>query len=238
MKGKLKMTLSRLPRLPRKWRLVRNVICILLAVYFIWLFLDCRSMTLMGAFRRTEREQMLGPTEVVYRIEDGEVTWLFSEAADGYLAFGARWGLGWYNSHFTYWDKGENMTLIPALDYYDSEVDRAQMLLFHELNGVVRGEAKVTLDATVGFHYSDGRAEEEGSVTETYQIQFEPCGEQVLTGWIEPKFLDDDSLESRTEKYAMADVFDRNEILSFEVWLYDGQGELVYHDTVEYRYKH
>lgn len=235
MKKKLKMALSRLPRLPRKWRLVRNVICILLAVYFIWLFLDCRSITLMGAFRRTEREQMVGPTEVVYSTKNGKVTWLFSEAEDGYLAAGMRWGLGWNTSHFTFWDKGENVTLTPALDYGDLEVDRAQMLLFHALNGVVRGEAEVTLGATVGFGYPDG-SREEGNVTETYRIQFEPCGEQVLTGWIEPHYPDNGSLESRTEKWAIASVFDGNQTLSFEVWLYDGQGELVYHDTVEYRY--
>lgn len=236
MKKKLKMALSRLPRLPRKWRLVRNVICILLAVYFIWLFLDCRSLTMMGAFRRTEREQMLGPSEVVYRTKDGAATWLLGKITDGYLATGVRWDLGWKTRYFTFWEKGENVTLVPVGYYPQGRADSVELLLFHEMNGVVRGEAEVTLNATVGFGDGDVKAYEEGSVTETYLIQFEPCGEQALAGWIEPHFPDDGSLKNRTEKYAIGTVFGSDEILSFVVWLYDGEGNVVYHGTIEYSY--
>lgn len=141
MKGKMKRILSRLPRLPRKWKLVRNVICSLLAVYFIWVFFDCRSVTAVAAFRRMEREEMVGPSEIVYRTEIGEQVWFVGKVSDGYPVFATRGSFfGWYDYCFYYWEKASDITLVALTTHIlSSGRDAVEILLLHELNGVVRG---------------------------------------------------------------------------------------------------
>lgn len=56
--------LRRIPRLPRKWRVVRNLALSLLAALFIWIAVGS-PLPLMVEFRRAERSLLVGPTEVL-----------------------------------------------------------------------------------------------------------------------------------------------------------------------------
>ena len=54
---------SKIPRLPRPWRVARNLVCIPLAVWLLWLLMGGRALTPEWAFRREEQQQMVGPSE-------------------------------------------------------------------------------------------------------------------------------------------------------------------------------
>jgi len=56
--------LRRIPRLPRRWRVVRNLVLSLLAAVFIWMAAGS-PLPLMAEFRRAERSLLVGPTEVL-----------------------------------------------------------------------------------------------------------------------------------------------------------------------------
>lgn len=60
--------LRRIPRLPRKWRVVRNLTLSLLAALFIWTAAGS-PLPLMAEFRRAERSLLIGPTEVIAHVE-------------------------------------------------------------------------------------------------------------------------------------------------------------------------
>lgn len=82
MKGKRRLPL---PRLPRKWRIVRNAAAVLLLLGTLAAALDFPALTRYGTFRKLEEQYLLTPSRLVYRLD----------APDGGAAFLTR-GEGWY----------------------------------------------------------------------------------------------------------------------------------------------
>jgi len=65
---------ARLPVLPRKWRLVRNVLLAALALGALPVLLDWPVWSAEAAFRKLEREALLSPSEIVLRVGDAFLT--------------------------------------------------------------------------------------------------------------------------------------------------------------------
>lgn len=62
MKGRRRLTL---PRLPRRWRIVRNAAATLLLLGALAAALDFPVLTRYGTFRRLEEQYLLAPARLV-----------------------------------------------------------------------------------------------------------------------------------------------------------------------------
>lgn len=56
---------NKFPRLSRPWRVVRNMACIVIAVYLTWLFAGGPALTNTWLFRQAEQRAMVGPSEIL-----------------------------------------------------------------------------------------------------------------------------------------------------------------------------
>ena len=70
MKKKLKKFAARLPKLPRKWRIIRNLTVILLALAILPWLLEWPTFTAEQTFRQLEKRALLSPSEIVLRRGD------------------------------------------------------------------------------------------------------------------------------------------------------------------------
>lgn len=148
---------SKIPRLPRPWRAARNLVCIVLAVYLIWLMLGGRPLTVQWAFRRAERQDMVGPSEILgafeavrYSGDDYFRRFLVGETEEGLLIcnISGNWYWG-YTGYLDYWEKTGDITLVPVEENWGSmypydDNAMAYFLAVTELPGAVYAELDVT----------------------------------------------------------------------------------------------
>ena len=74
MKAFWKKLTARLPRLPRKWRIVRNLGAVALMLAALPALLDFPALTADAAFRQAERQFLMTPSELVLRVGEGYLT--------------------------------------------------------------------------------------------------------------------------------------------------------------------
>lgn len=223
---------SKIPRLPRPWRAARNLVCIVLAVYLIWLMLGGRPLTVQWAFRRAERQDMVGPSEIMLeRREDRNVT-ILGETPEGYFLglFSRLSGGGWRTDATLYIPRQTDVTLtvmdiLPGMHYGSGYVD---LLLLCDDPAVSRGEAELTLAGTGSLN---GRRYD---FDQTYTVEFLPAEDGILSGRVEARSEDDGSWESRLERVMLGHIYD--DTVPVTVRLYDGAGALVLERSIQYRY--
>ena len=147
---------AKIPRLSRPWRTARNLVCIVLAAYLIWLLLGGRALTAEWAFRRAERQMLVGPSEMLGTFEvatdpddpDRTQRYLVGET-EGAVLIGwvtGSWYSG-YNARLDVWEKSETMTLVPMTDGGGALRDQGVSVYFlghTELPGAVRAELDLT----------------------------------------------------------------------------------------------
>ena len=221
---------AKIPRLSRPWRVVRNLVCIVLAVYLIWLMLGGRPLTVQWAFRRAERQDMVGPSEIMLeRREAGDVT-ILGETQEGYFLglFSRLSGGGWRTDATLYIPRQTDVTLtvmdiLPGMHYGSGYVD---LLLLCDDPAVSRGEAELTL---AGSGSLNGRRYD---FDQTYTVEFLPEGEGVLSGRVEARSEDDGSWESRLERVMLGGIYDNT--VPVTIRLYDGGGALLLERSMEY----
>ena len=63
MKKKLKKFVARLPKLPRKWRIIRNLTVTLLILALLPWVLEWPTFTAEQTFRQLEKRALLSPSE-------------------------------------------------------------------------------------------------------------------------------------------------------------------------------
>ena len=60
---------ARIPRLSRPWRVVRNLVCILLSVCLFWLLMGGEALTPEWAFRPAAPHKRVGPAAIQGALE-------------------------------------------------------------------------------------------------------------------------------------------------------------------------
>lgn len=85
MKGRRRLTL---PRLPRRWRIVRNAAATLLLLGALAAALDFPVLTQYGTFRRLEEQYLLAPARLVYRLDDPGSGAAFLTQEESWIAVG------------------------------------------------------------------------------------------------------------------------------------------------------
>lgn len=221
---------ARMPRMPRPWRVVRNLACIALSLCGIWLLLGQPAMTEDAAFHQAERTAMLGPSEVIARGKAGERSYIVGETDYGYLlGRTVRYGLlsGWGCTLRLYQEKGEKAMLIPLNSdrYGQSDID---LLLVGEVPGVSYGQAEITIAATGSLNGRDYEFQK------TYAVSFTRGDDGLLYGRMKLETPDDGSFESELERCRIDDLYQQP--CPVTIRLYGDEGELLYEDSFEYRY--
>lgn len=83
MKEKLKKLWRRLPKLPRRWRIVRNLAAAAVLALLVLALLEWPALSPYGAFRRLEGAYLLTPSRLVFQVgRSGTI---------GYLSEGDSW---------------------------------------------------------------------------------------------------------------------------------------------------
>lgn len=222
--------IRRIPRLPRKWRVVRNLICCVLILLFIWCALGPPVLTAEKAFRRAERADLSEPSEIILRIEQDDVVYFIGRGADEYLIGGGNFaGFRGWQGFARHLKKSGDATMVP-LKSFESSFVPLQMLLFSEGDGVVSGEVDITASDEGVFNDTPF------SYCETYTIQFELVADGLLTGWLYPINSDEDTWEGYVERRALRKIFDEYATLPIEIRLYNAAGELLLQENCEYSY--
>lgn len=88
MKKRLKKLWGRLPKLPRRWRVLRNLAAAAALGALAVHLLDWPCLTAYDAFQKIEGAYLLAPSRLVLQVEDGRSTGFLSEG-DSWIAVGS-----------------------------------------------------------------------------------------------------------------------------------------------------
>lgn len=225
---------SKIPRLSRPWRVVRNLVCIVIAVCLIWLLSGGNALTAEWAFRRAETRALVGPSEILLRENVDGTANIVGKTQNGYVLWqGAKYsGLlaGWHSREMAYQERQEYVTFSVAKPGWGAAFDAeyVDLLLFCDDPAVSRGEAEITIAATGNLN---GRPYD---FNKTYTAEFLPAAEGVLSGRIEAETEDADSWSGMLERNRLGDIYDST--CPVTIRLYDESGELLLEKSIEYRY--
>lgn len=147
---KLRMLVS---RLPRKARICLNILTIALAVFLIYVFAGSPAFTVTTAFRRAEKAQLVGPSEILARLrpEGAEYDHLVLAATEDSVTLFAydRW-----DSRLTtlvYREKTGPITVLAApgsTHFWAESSASVPVFVFDSHPDAVRAELELTLSAS------------------------------------------------------------------------------------------
>lgn len=225
--------ISRIPRLSRPWRVARNLVCIVLGVYLIWLFAGAGALTAERAFRRAEKQDMVGPSEILLERREGDQVTFTGRTESGYyigtFAKDANLLGGWYTRGRLFVDRQEDVTFsVAKCEWGGFGTDYVDLLLLCDDPAVSRGEAEITI---AGSGRLNGKWYD---FDEVYTVEFLPAAKGVLSGWLEAASEDDWSWESQLERLMLGSLYTKATPVTIR--LYDGGGELLLERSMEYRY--
>lgn len=86
--GRVKKLWDRLPKLPRRWRIVRNLALAAALAVMVLELLEWPSLSSYRAFRRLEGAFLLTPSRLVFQVERGKTAGYLSEG-DSWIAVGS-----------------------------------------------------------------------------------------------------------------------------------------------------
>ncbi len=224
---------AKIPRLSRPWRVVRNLLCIVLAVYLIWMLGGENALTPERAFRRAEQQAMVGPSEIMLERRDGDMVTIMGRTDHGYFfgvfAPNAAPMYGWDIRRTFYAERQEDVTFTVARPEWGVfDVNYVDLLLLCDDPAVSRGEAELTLAGTGSLN---GRRYD---FDQTYTVEFLPAEDGILSGRVEARLEDDGSWESLLERVMLGHIYD--DTVPVTVRLYDAAGALLLERSIEYAY--
>ena len=229
-------------RIPRRVRIVRNLLLAAVLLCLFYIFAGCPDMTAEQGYQRALRRRLLGPGEVVgilnVDVNGGYNRLLLGETEEGVTLYCYRYeNLGFLKGHtFSSWEgtlvyreKGENVTVMAApgvdCDTYQEEI-HVPVILFDECPRAVRAELDVCLTGTYyedyEFAYSLEAAREAGGY---FAFDLSVQGNKQQAYW--------------TEGFAVAqlsrlywDTGGRANEYPIVVRLYDRNDALIYEETL------
>lgn len=148
----MKKLLKLWQNLPVKLRACTNAALICLCLLLIYIFLGSPPFTVRQAFRRAEKAEMVGPSEILAHIRPDGTPYshlILADDEDGVVLFTySRWDSA--VTELLYIEKTGDLTIAAAPDqtFYPKE-NRASVpiVLFHEGSRAVRAELELTLSA-------------------------------------------------------------------------------------------
>lgn len=231
----MKKLLKLWQRLPLKLRACANAALICLCILLIYIFLGSPSFTVRQAFRRAEKAELVGPSEILAHIRPDGTPYnhlILADDGDGVILYAYdRWDPA--ATELLYIEKAGDLTIAAAPDdtFYPKE-NRAviPIVLFHEGTRAVRAELELTLTADY-----EGETHQK-----TYQLQSEQTFDGCFLFSIEvhsqmPLGAEGQllfTLQTVTGN-SMADT--RDTVIPATVRLYDQDDDLIREETIQIR---
>lgn len=253
--NRIERMVRHIPRLPRKWRVVRNLACtVLLAAVFIVPQLNLYPLTVTAVFERECQANLFGEPEIIWQNDigsDGEGQRVFLVADDGERYFYGvfqNYGLRGWNGDMIPWEKEGDLALMPfEILRYDSPDDIVlELVLLHDVEGAWRAEVDIPLALKVYYGYDGEEAEAE--IDEIYTVALTPdltpgvsC---VLRGFLLPRVPASTDprlgIGGAAERAAEVGAMERltwggNEFL-ITVRIYGSNGTLLREETLNYSF--
>ena len=246
----IERAVRRIPRLPRKWRVVRNFACtLLLAALFIVPQLNLYPPTLIGAFRRECKTNLLGEPEIIWQQSvgaDGEGQKAFVIADDGeryfYGVFQNYRFRGW-NGNVIPWEKEGNLTLMPFEIFCDSSRDIAlDMVLLHNVEGAQYAQVDIPLENETDYGYLGEQAY--AKFSETYTVGLGLHNDSIMHGilltktpyYVDPKENIEGAALRAAEVHAIERLTWGGHEFPITIRLYGSSGTLLREESLIYSF--
>lgn len=157
--------------LPRKLRVFANILAILLAVFVLYILMDCPAFTGEQKFRRMEKAELVGPSKILHIMDPEGLGYQHLLAADdgeGVILFGYS-DYHWDQGDLFYREKKGPVTVLAApnsgmLLLYADVID-LPVFVFHDCTNAVRAELE--LEFGEGVEYAQVNWEQDDVVIET-----------------------------------------------------------------------
>lgn len=229
----------KLPRLKRKWRIIRNIVLILLLLLLCFIVMDFASFSPKAAFRKMEKAYLSGPSDILVMKEEpnSSNTKIALATYEDYIQVGTidkNYHLWKGMNLFSYKSHGD-LTVIP---YNSLSFDNALVFVVTNMKESMRAEL------TIKFEYTD-RNEKKVTNIFTYEGVREADG--VYFFYIEnlnekPKFAweRDYNLEHLIETLGwLANVrYNVNETYPIELRFYSETGEIILEEDLELNWEY
>ncbi len=144
----------KIPRLSRPWRLARNIVVLVPAVYLMWMCAGGEPLTEEWAFRWAEQQALVGPSDILGTFEvtpdpdyPASERYMVGETEDGLLVgrVSGNWLEG-CSARLTYWEKTGDITLVPLDQMAGGSPDDGETAYFlcrTSLPGAAYGELEL-----------------------------------------------------------------------------------------------
>ncbi|WP_029503126.1 hypothetical protein [Lachnoclostridium phytofermentans] len=228
----------KLPRLKRKWRIIRNLVLISLLLLLCFIVVDFASFSPVDAFRKMEKAYLSGPSEILVISEDPSSfnTKIVLATYQDYIQVGTidkNYHLWKGRNLFSYKSHGD-ITVIP---HNSSSFHNALIFVATNMKEPMRAEL------SINFEYID-RNEKKETNTYTYEGIRETDGVYSfhIVNQKEPKFEweRDDNLEHLIFTLGLIADFRTNIIDSYPIQLrfYSETGEIVLEEDLELNWEY
>jgi hypothetical protein len=104
---------------PRRRKLLFCIVVLLVSLFFISSIADWPSPTLEIAIHRAEKQQLIGPGEIIEKLDFADSSWdhlILSRTEHGYTTFEYQDSLGWDNGYLRYFENSPGATMFTT-DY-------------------------------------------------------------------------------------------------------------------------
>ena len=225
-------------RIPRPWRAMMNILAILVLAVAFYISIDAPTFTREQALRRTEKENLVGPSEILFNQEvenyryghlilaetdHGIITWVddstfgfnyHEKTGDLTVVTGPKY---WFN-----WGSDEFEVCLPIFLVDDHpEAVRAELEL--DVEGFfVHNSNSENLQEPLDHHFSlEAQREAEGYFFFTVDLPMVPQGEQGSNGYAL------DALAQHFTNWWRNALPESNFSITATVRLYDGNNDLI-----------
>ncbi len=146
----------------RKKKLLLCIPILLISLFFIASISEWPSPTLEIAIRRKEKQQLVGPSEIISVMDFEFSPWdhiVLGKTEHGYISYEYRDDLGWDNGDLKYYPREENSTIFCTYYWYRSgEEEWLPIFLFpnNQRSSQSKMSLIITVDGEVKSYQLDG----------------------------------------------------------------------------------
>lgn len=155
-------------KLNRKQKLALYLVILLISLFLIGSITQWPSPTLETAIRRKEKQQLIGPSEIIGHISygyDSEDHLYLGKTEHGWITYEYIGDLGWDSAELRYFPKEEHVTMIcPDFLLRTQNSSRLPIFAFTDKSKAVSAEMTISVSGTEasGFYRLHGEKQEGG----------------------------------------------------------------------------
>lgn len=175
--------------IPRKLRVGINLLAIICLIFALYVLLECPAFTHEQKFRRMEKAEMVGPSQILASFDQQALGYnhlILAQDRSAVILFQSG-DSPWDPGKLTYREKAGRITVVtvPNMGYglYDSQVIDLPVFVFHDCPAAVRAELDLEFGEGLDFYTEVNWSYGSESVTTTYEKTWYLESDQELGGF-------------------------------------------------------